>query len=127
MMTTSLSLKQTLAADILVFATPVYWQGVSAQMKCFVDRWSAYYMQPFLLDGMKNKIIAALVPHAAPDLNHSHWVTDPIKVWAAHFHAVYAGEVSCVVGRKGAVCEQSHVLDEARALGRKCAELALKR
>lgn len=118
------TLKQALAADILVFASPVYWQGVSAQMKCFVDRWSAYYVQPFLTEGMKGKVFAALVPHAAPDLDHARWVTEPIKVWAAHFHAVYAGDVSCVAGRKGAVCEQPHVLDEARELGRRCVELA---
>ena len=117
------TLKRALAADILVFASPVYWQGVSAQMKCFVDRWSAYYVQPFLLEGMKGKVFAVLVPHADPDPAQAKWVIEPVKVWAGHFQAIYAGEVSCAVAKKGAVCEQPDVLEQARALGRKCAAL----
>ncbi len=32
--------KKMIAADILVFATPVYWYAMSAQMKVFFDRFS---------------------------------------------------------------------------------------
>ncbi|HWI53448.1 MAG TPA: flavodoxin family protein [Symbiobacteriaceae bacterium] len=31
---------QMLAHDIIIFATPLYWYGMSGQMKLFVDRWS---------------------------------------------------------------------------------------
>ncbi|MFZ0369251.1 MAG: flavodoxin family protein [Halobacillus sp.] len=27
-------------ADVLIFATPIYWYGMSSLMKTFVDRWS---------------------------------------------------------------------------------------
>ncbi|GGD12247.1 flavodoxin family protein [Pontibacillus salipaludis] len=37
-----LVLEQLLSHDIIVFATPVYWFGMSAQMKIFFDRWSQY-------------------------------------------------------------------------------------
>jgi len=33
-------LEKAAAADIVVFASPVYWQGVTGQMKCLVDRFS---------------------------------------------------------------------------------------
>jgi multimeric flavodoxin WrbA len=33
-------LQRVLAHDTLVFATPVYWYGMSGVMKNFVDRWS---------------------------------------------------------------------------------------
>ncbi|MBO9130368.1 flavodoxin family protein [Bacillus sp. 165] len=33
-------IKQVLEHDILVFATPIYWYGMSGVMKDFVDRWS---------------------------------------------------------------------------------------
>lgn len=33
-------IQQVIAADILVFATPLYWYGVSGPMKDFLDRWS---------------------------------------------------------------------------------------
>ncbi|QAS51425.1 flavodoxin family protein [Halobacillus litoralis] len=29
-----------LAADVLIFATPIYWYGMSSVMKTFIDRWS---------------------------------------------------------------------------------------
>jgi multimeric flavodoxin WrbA len=32
--------EQVLAHDVLVFATPLYWYGMSGPMKLFVDRWS---------------------------------------------------------------------------------------
>lgn len=33
-------IRQMLAHDVIVFATPLYWYGMSAQMKLFIDRWS---------------------------------------------------------------------------------------
>ncbi|OZU87519.1 hypothetical protein CIL03_15605 [Virgibacillus indicus] len=35
-------LDQFLDHDIYIFATPLYWFGMSAQMKAFFDRWSQY-------------------------------------------------------------------------------------
>lgn len=118
------TLHQVLAADILVFGSPVYWQGVTAQLKCFVDRWSAYYVSPLLVEGMRGKVFAALVPHAAPDSEHHHWVTEPLKVWAGHFAAIYAGHVAVAVGPKGAVANCPEVLALARALGLECVRRA---
>jgi len=33
-------IEAVLAHDFLIFATPIYWYGMSGQMKNFVDRWS---------------------------------------------------------------------------------------
>ncbi len=33
-------IQQVLNHDILVFATPLYWYGMSGRMKNFIDRWS---------------------------------------------------------------------------------------
>jgi len=110
-------------ADILVFGAPVYWQGLPAQLKAFVDRWSCYYTNPMLLDGMRGKVFAALVPHGAPDPDHHKWVTDPIQVWAAHFEAPYAGHVSVTAQKAGLVATMPEVLAQARELGKKCVEM----
>ncbi|RUT31697.1 flavodoxin family protein [Paenibacillus zeisoli] len=33
-------IQRVLEHDILIFATPVYWYGVSSPLKTFIDRWS---------------------------------------------------------------------------------------
>ncbi|WP_163099013.1 flavodoxin family protein [Peribacillus alkalitolerans] len=35
-------LPQLLQHDIIIFATPLYWYGMSGHMKTFFDRWSQY-------------------------------------------------------------------------------------
>lgn len=35
-------LEQFLSHDIIIFSTPIYWFGMSGQMKVFIDRWSQY-------------------------------------------------------------------------------------
>ncbi len=35
-------LPQLLDSDIIIFATPLYWYGMSGHMKTFFDRWSQY-------------------------------------------------------------------------------------
>ncbi|MGI8315619.1 flavodoxin family protein [Halobacillus mangrovi] len=35
-------LAQFLSHDLIIFATPIYWFGMSGQMKIFIDRWSQY-------------------------------------------------------------------------------------
>ncbi|MEC5424101.1 flavodoxin family protein [Virgibacillus sp. C22-A2] len=37
---------QMLEHDILVFATPIYWYGMSGPMKTFIDRWSQIMRDP---------------------------------------------------------------------------------
>jgi multimeric flavodoxin WrbA len=111
-------------ADILVFGSPVYWQGLPAQLKAFVDRWSCYYVGPMLVDGMSGKIMAALVPHGAPDPDHHKWVTGPMQVWAAHFDAQWAGHVSVAAQKAGLVAGMPEVLQQARELGKKCVTMA---
>ncbi|WP_027410438.1 flavodoxin family protein [Anoxybacteroides tepidamans] len=32
--------------DVLIFATPIYWYGMTGQMKLFVDRWSQSLRDP---------------------------------------------------------------------------------
>ncbi|SDY53084.1 flavodoxin family protein [Thermoactinomyces sp. DSM 45892] len=39
-------ISQVLDQDILIFATPLYWYGMSGHMKNFVDRWSQSLRDP---------------------------------------------------------------------------------
>ncbi|GIP23471.1 flavodoxin family protein [Paenibacillus sp. J22TS3] len=39
-------IQKILEHDILIFATPVYWYGVSGTLKTFIDRWSQSLRSP---------------------------------------------------------------------------------
>ncbi|KIL46822.1 flavodoxin family protein [Jeotgalibacillus campisalis] len=41
-------IKKMVQADTILFATPVYWYGMSGYMKTFVDRWSQALRDPDL-------------------------------------------------------------------------------
>ncbi|WP_026676251.1 flavodoxin family protein [Fictibacillus gelatini] len=49
--------KKMLEHDTIVFATPLYWYGMSGTMKNFIDRWSESLRDPDLrfAERMKNK------------------------------------------------------------------------
>ena len=110
-------LERMAAADIVVYASPVYWQGVSAQMKCLIDRQSAYYMADWLREGMANCGMFVITAYGAPTEDQSHWVIDPVKHWAKGFKAKYLGEVAVNAAGWGDVAELEGVLDECREKG----------
>lgn len=117
-------MQKVIEAQVLVLGAPVYWQGVPAQLKCFVDRWSAYYASDWLNDGMAGKVWALLCTYGDPTSDQSHWVVEPVKWWVERFRGTYAGHVAVSVGKKGAVAEMEEVMQQARDLGRRAVEAA---
>lgn len=115
-------LDKVIAADIVVIGSPVYWQGVTAQLKCFIDRFSCHYAQPWFNEGMKGKIWAALVPFGASDPAEAEWVTRPLEIWVGHFKGQYAGAVAVSAFRKGAVADKPEAMQAARDLGRQAVQ-----
>jgi len=110
-------LERMAAADVVVYASPVYWQGVSAQLKCLIDRQSAYYMAPWLREGMEGCGIFAITAYGSPTEDQSRWVLDPIKFWARNSKAKYLGEMAVNAARLGQVAEMDGVREEAREKG----------
>ncbi len=117
-------LDKVLAADVVLFASPVYWQGVSGQMKCFVDRWSCYRGQQWFKEGMRDKVFAVVTAHAAPQEEEAQWVIRPVQVWADFLGAKFAGAVSFQGRDKGAVAKNQQVLQACRELGKKALSMA---
>ncbi|MCD6351504.1 MAG: flavodoxin family protein [Armatimonadetes bacterium] len=117
-------LDRVLAADVVLFVSPVYWQGVSAQMKCFVDRWSCYWGQGWFKQRMKSKVFAAVTAHAAPQEEEADWVLRAVQVWAEFLGARFAGGVGVAVAAKGAVADKPEVLVQCAELGKKAVAMA---
>jgi len=115
-------LQKVLDADILAIGSPVYWQGVTAQMKCFVDRWSTRWASDEFREGMRGKGFVVLCPYADSDPAQADWVTAPVKRWTEVLSARYLGDVCVSVFRKGAVGQMPDVLRDAHELGRRAAK-----
>ncbi len=110
-------LARVLAADVLLFASPVYWQGVTAQMKCFADRISAYWGRESTRDGFRGMGFAVVCAYAADEPDHGRWVTGPVRRWAELLEADYLGEVCVRAAAKGAVLDMPEALRRAYELG----------
>jgi multimeric flavodoxin WrbA len=113
-------LERFLAADVIVWSTPVYWQGPSAQMKCFLDRMSSYFNHAEYVERFKGKGHVVLCAFGRPEQKHGEWVTEPMKLTAEVLHGDYLGDVCVSVYEKGKVREMPEALEDCRKLGVEC-------
>ncbi len=112
-------LERFLIADIVVWSTPVYWQGASAQMKCFLDRMSSYFNHPDYRDRFRGKGHVVLCAYGRPETRHGDWVIEPMKLTVEVLQGTYLGDVRASVYQKGKVTEMPEVLTACRELGMK--------
>lgn len=112
-----LLLERFLSADIVVWSTPVYWQGPSAQMKCFLDRMSSYFNHPDYVKRFKDKGHIVVCAFGRPESEHGDWITRPMKITVEVLHGTYLGDVCASVYQKGKVRQMPEILEACRKLG----------
>jgi multimeric flavodoxin WrbA len=117
-------LKQYLDSHIIVFSTPVYWQGASAQMKCFLDRLSSYFNHPSYRERFTGKGYIILCAFGRKESEHGRWITEPMKLTVKVLRGHYLGDVCASVYEKGRVKQMPDVLKACYDQGR-MAEVAL--
>lgn len=110
-------LERFLSADIVIWSTPVYWQGLSAQMKCFLDRMSSYFNHPEYVERFRGKGHIVLCAFGRPEQQHGDWITKPMKLTIEVLHGIYLGDVCASVYQKGKVRQMPEVLEACRKLG----------
>ena len=121
-------LNKFLQADVIIWSTPIYWFGVSAQMKCFIDRLSSYfnvepYKQKFI-----NKGHIVLCTYGRKEKKHAHWVITPMKEMIKVIRGKFLGQVSVnACYEKGKIKERKDILIKARKLGKRCSFILRKR
>ena len=108
-----------LDSEIVVWSTPIYWAGVSAQMKCFIDRLSAYFNHPNYAERFTDKGHIFLCTFGRDDKDYSRMVTKPMKSMIETLRGVYLGDI-CVSScyHKGRIREKHEILQHALELGR---------
>lgn len=105
-------------ADIVVWATPVYWFGLSAQSKCFLDRLSSYFNHPDYVDRFRGKGHLVVCAFGRPEQEHGDWVTGPMRATVERLKGHYLGDVCAEsVYEKGKVRGRPEVLEACRKLG----------
>jgi multimeric flavodoxin WrbA len=115
-------LERFLDADVVVWATPVYWHGPSAQMKCFNDRMSSYFNRPGYRErftGMRHIVLCA---YGREEDRHWEWVTEPMRRNVEVLRGVYLGNVHAKAYEKGIVREMPEVEQACRLMGEKAAD-----
>lgn len=108
-----------LDSDIIIWSTPIYWAGVSAQMKCFIDRLSSYFNNPHYADRFTGKGHIFLCTFGRNDKDYSKMVTEPIKNTIETLRGIYLGDI-CVPScyEKGKIREKHEILKQAHELGK---------
>jgi multimeric flavodoxin WrbA len=112
-------LSRFLEADLVILATPVYWAGVSAQLKCFVDRLSSYFRREPYSEKFQDKGYVVVTTFGRKEPDHGKWVTGPLRLCVDVLGGVYLGDLCVSVYEKGKVKEMPYVLRSARELGKK--------
>jgi multimeric flavodoxin WrbA len=118
-----------LAADAVVFATPLYWYGVSGQLKTFLDRMFCYIAASYpraaeVVVGLSGKRLALLISSEETYVGASLGVLHEIQEFARYTHSSLVGVVNGIGNQRGDVrADPDLPLERARTLGRRLFEL----
>lgn len=113
-----------LPADGVVFCSPVYWYGLSAQMKAFFDRTFCYYAASHpdsaeVLRGMSGKRIGLVLASEETYPGASLGIVHQIQEYSRYTHSEFVGVVRGAGNRRGEVAaDPGGPLEEAERLGR---------
>ena len=125
----ALLLERVLHADAVVFATPLYWYGVSGQLKTFLDRLFCYIAASYpgageVVAGLSNKRLALLISSEETYVGASLGVLHEMQEFARYTHSALVGVVNGIGNRRGDVrADPDRPLERARDLGRRLFEL----
>lgn len=106
-------------ADAIVFASPVYWFSMTAQLKLFMDRLYGLWLEK--TNALEGKAIAAIMvygdvdPYASGAVNFIHTIEDACKYCGAELKGVVYG----TAGDIGDAEKDTELCEKAFELGRK--------
>jgi multimeric flavodoxin WrbA len=111
-------LEKFLDSNIIVMATPVYWFGFSAQLKCFIDRLSSYFRKPPYAQRFDGKGYIVLCAYGRSEEFNEKSVTEPAKFTAETLRGHYLGDV-CASNtyQKGKVKQYPDIIESCYKLG----------
>jgi multimeric flavodoxin WrbA len=100
------------AADLVIFATPLYWWGPSGPMKLLMDR-----MRPFVANGKFKGKKAAVVVASGDDTEASGPLVEMFRLAFDYLKVDFVGHVLAKAYEKGEISQDKKALQAAYNLG----------
>jgi multimeric flavodoxin WrbA len=113
-----------LPAQGVVFCSPVYWYGVSAQIKAFLDRTFCYYAASYpqstrVIEAMSRKRIGLVLASEETYPGASLGIIHQIQEYSRYTHSELVGVVCGIGNSRGEVlCDPRDPVVAAEQLGR---------
>jgi multimeric flavodoxin WrbA len=106
----SLMLDEFLPARAVVFCSPVYWYGISAQLKAFFDRTFCYYAasnpaSAQVIEGMSKKKLGLVLASEETYAGATLGIVHQIQEYARYTHSELVGVVRGVGNSRGEVAK----------------------
>ncbi|RBP45945.1 multimeric flavodoxin WrbA [Roseimicrobium gellanilyticum] len=124
----SLFFEDFLPAAGVVFCSPIYWYGLSAQTKAFFDRTFCYYAASYpdsarVIEGMTRKRIGLVLASEETYPGASLGIIHQIQEYARYTHSEFVGLARGIGNSRGEVTrDPAASLANAEALGREIFE-----
>jgi multimeric flavodoxin WrbA len=118
-------LGEVLKSDCVIFGTPLYWFGPSAQMKAFIDRWvckMAFDERRFRAR-LKGKRCLLAIPHQDEHLTGAEHLVGIMEKTFDYMEMAYLGKMQTCAWRRGDVAKDEAALKYAHELGTRLSEL----
>jgi multimeric flavodoxin WrbA len=122
-------LEQVLPADVLVLATPLYWYGVSASLKAFIDRFFCFIASDYPRgEEVRERLVgkrSVLVLSSEEDYRGAALgVIAQVQEMSRYLHHEFVGVVHGIGNARGEVIrDPADPLGRARLLGTRLGEL----
>ncbi len=113
-----------LPAQGFIAATPVYWYGMSAQLKAFFDRMfcyvaASYEGSPTVVESMKSKKIGLLLSSEENFPTVAAGIVHQVQEFSRYTRSTFVGLVHGIGNARGDVAKDPHApIESARRLGR---------
>lgn len=107
--------------DLIIFATPLYWYGMSAQLKAWMDRWSCF-LDP-TIDKMHGAKLALIHPRGEAASRVADALRDGFRLIATYCGMEWVGDFDAICDRRGEVAEQPDTMARAFAWGKQLAQM----
>jgi multimeric flavodoxin WrbA len=109
-------------SDVWILGTPLYWWGLSAQLKAFIDRW--YGLDQRLFQG---KRLVLVIPMGGGDKSDAKHITGMMKDICSYLsmeliESIIAPEMDTRTSAR----EDRHLLEDARAAGIRASQFLRK-